>query len=134
VKTRSGLVSNSSSSSFCVGSQEGSKMKFTVEIDLREVADEVKTVKELDKYYRGWYNLEKGMSIEQAIENDDIYDVKLEEYQRQIDLIWRGYSLYMINCSNEHDNPTSLLLADRNHDSLRKSFPKNVVVIGDSQW
>ena len=50
MKTRTGFVSNSSSSSFIVAFKKNAKVK--IEIDLTEFGNTIKTIKQLDEYFK----------------------------------------------------------------------------------
>ena len=77
MKTRSGFVSNSSSTSFVVAITPGkSKIKISFEIDLASYAEKITTLKELREHYTDYYGLDPDATIFEEGEVDYYYEAK----------------------------------------------------------
>jgi hypothetical protein len=100
MKIRLNFVSNSSTSSFIVAVPKNSKadLKVAISVDLSRYAEEILSSKEdLDKYTKGNYTK---------------YSEDFSDYNKFLDLIKSGKSIYIGSFSNESDDPISQLLCD----------------------
>lgn len=90
------FVSNSSSSSFVLSTDNPEDLKVMVEVDLSELVDKVvKTEDELKKYC-----LEELYFDEDHIENNKTYKKYLKKLKQ-------GKTLLFMSCSNDSDNAIS---------------------------
>ena len=55
MKTRTGFISNSSSTSFIVGIEDNTEVELRIKIDLANYGDVIATKEELDEYFRDKY-------------------------------------------------------------------------------
>ena len=117
MKIRQGFVSNSSTSSFILASsRDDLKVKITVEVDLKEMANTIiKTEEQLESYYReNWgYPLEnKGL---------------IKDYNIALKAIKEGKTVYIIDVSNDYGGIQQLIYDD---SGLLKGH-KGIDVIGN---
>ncbi len=124
MKTRTGFVSNSSSSSFIVAAKPGQSLIASIKhgIDLtRYVKDVIVTIKDLENYMleEHAYN---GIGLDKVLEDE----YAKEEYNMIYEYIQKGLIVYRGSASNE-DGGEEQMICDIGVDALE--FKDDVIVI-----
>ena len=124
MKTRTGFVSNSSSSSFVIGSKTP-KVKIVVELDLEEFCEKsIKTKEELIEYYISEVDAYCCKNLSEYFE----YKGKKEAYDKAFKEIEKGNVVYIIEASSEnYDNPIERVLYDNGFTGLQVSSDVTII-------
>lgn len=105
MKTRTGFISNSSSSSFIVGLKNGqTKITISIEVDLKKYSTKtIKTKEELDEYFIDQY----GYKTIRALLLDDKYLCEL--YDKIVESIQKRETILIGNFESDGDPLESFL-------------------------
>jgi len=121
MKIRTGLVSNSSSSSFMLSTNNNTLKKVTVsiDIDISKYADyTISTMEELEEWVNEYYCC----TLKEALEDEDCYKV-----QNVIDEIKKGRIVYSGSFSDDTGDSIETMLCYTDLNEL--DLPKDVKVI-----
>lgn len=102
MKTRTGFISNSSSTSFIVGVKDNTEIELHIKVDLANYGDVVTTKKELDEYYNDRY---------WKYDEDEKY--WKEEYDKCLAVLAAGKKLIIGDFSDDSGDDLSSFLCNR---------------------
>lgn len=101
MKTRTGFISNSSSTSFIVGVEDSTKIELHIKVDLADYGDVIETEEALKGYYQERY---------WKYGDDDDYITK--EYEKGLAVIRAGKKLVIGNFSDDSEDDLSAFLCN----------------------
>ncbi len=121
MKIRAGFVSNSSSSSFLVGARGKTVAKITFEIDIAAYATECFTcIEELDRWFKDYHGSREYWS-----------ERLLKAYNRSVELIREGYTVYRCDSSNESDDDISNILYSHSPNIISWDDDQDMMLVED---
>lgn len=113
MKSRQGYVSNSSSSSFIIATENNTNGKFvaTLECDITNFSTQIETIKELDDYIISEYGWSKANTIETILDENGTW--LGERYSKAKDAIDAGKVIFWGSASyNDTDDPFEMMIGN----------------------
>jgi len=120
MKFRMSEVTNSSSTSFIIGSTGDQSLitEITMKVDLSRYSENtIKSLEDLDRWLDDWYGYTP----------DDVEGSEKEQYEAAKTIIEEGGVVHVLHVSDESDDPMEVMLTHQGLNDL--DLPENVKII-----